>query len=126
MKTYLHLFPMAILSLALSATVGLARAQESRVGGYAEADVSEKEVVAAAAFAVKAQADALREKPDAPPVKLELVRIVRAEQQVVAGMNFRLRLKVRHDGREKLAEAVVWWQAWRKPDPHELTSWRWL
>jgi hypothetical protein len=41
-------------------------------------------------------------------------------------MKFRLRLKVKHDGREKLAEAVVWWQAWRKPDPHELTSWRWL
>jgi hypothetical protein len=125
MKTRTYIASLSILALLLTAAV-MAQAQEPRVGGYAEAAVNDAEVAAAAAFAVKAQADALREKPDAPPVKLDLVRIVRAEQQVVAGMNFRLRLKVKLDGVEKTAEAVVWWQAWRKPDPHELTSWRWL
>jgi hypothetical protein len=32
---------------------------------------------------------------------------------------------VKHDGVEKTADAVVWWQAWRKPDPYQLTSWTW-
>jgi hypothetical protein len=30
------------------------------------------------------------------------------------------------DGREKQAEAIVWWQAWRNPDPYQLTSWKWI
>jgi hypothetical protein len=32
---------------------------------------------------------------------------------------------VKLDDTEKEAEAVVWWQAWRKPDPYQLTSWIW-
>lgn len=59
------------------------------------------------------------------PTKLELVKILGAEEQVVAGMNYRLTLKVTVNGTEKQAEAVVWWQAWRKPAPYELTSWKW-
>ncbi len=92
-------------------------------GGYATASVTNKEVVAAADFAVKAQA--IREKTDEKPAKLELVTILGAEQQVVAGMNYRLQLKVKLNGKEKLAEALVWWQAWRKPNPYQLTSWNW-
>jgi hypothetical protein len=40
-------------------------------------------------------------------------------------MNYRLRIKVKLDGREKDAEAVVWWQAWKRPEPYQLTSWIW-
>jgi hypothetical protein len=40
-------------------------------------------------------------------------------------MNYRLRLKVKVNGREKEGEAVVWWQAWRTPQPYQLTSWQW-
>jgi hypothetical protein len=41
---------------------------------------------------------------------------------LVAGMNYRLRLKVKVDGKVKEAEAVVW----RKlSGEHELTSWTW-
>jgi hypothetical protein len=54
-----------------------------------------------------------------------LVRILGAEQQVVAGLNYRLQLRVTLDGEEKTAEALVWWQAWRKPEPYQLTSWTW-
>ncbi len=98
-------------------------AQQPMPGGYATASVTNKEVVAAADFAVKAQA--IREKTDGEPAKLELVTILGAEQQVVAGMNYRLKLKVKLNGKEKLVEALVWWQAWRKPNPYQLTSWNW-
>ena len=100
-------------------------AQPSRVGGYATASVANLEVVAAAAFAIKAQQNALQEKKDLEPPKLELVTILQAEQQVVAGMNYRLQLKVKLNGKEKTAEAIVWWQAWRKPNPYQLTAWTW-
>jgi hypothetical protein len=100
-------------------------AQQSKPGGYAKASVKNKEVVSAAAFAIKAQQSAMQEKKDMQPPTLELVRISQAEQQVVAGMNYRLKLKVKWNGQEKTAEAIVWWQAWKKPDPYQLTAWTW-
>jgi hypothetical protein len=89
----------------------------------AEAPEYSREVIAAADFAIHAQQRVMR--ADKELTKLELVAIVRAEQQVVAGMNYRLMLKVKVDGEEKTAESVVWWQAWRKPDPYQMTSWDW-
>jgi len=102
-------------------------AQQPRPGGYATASVTNKQVVAASAFAIPAQQNAMQQqqKKDMAPPKLELVTILQAEQQVVAGMNYRLKLKVKLNGKEKTAEAIVWWQAWRKPDPYQLTSWTW-
>jgi hypothetical protein len=101
------------------------RAQSSLPGGYSSAAVTNQEVTAAAAFAIQAQQAAMQEKKDAKPARLELVAIQQAEQQVVAGMNYRLRLKVKVNGQAQTAEAIVWWQAWRKPDPYRLTSWTW-
>ena len=95
-------------------------AQPSRPGAYSTASVTNKEVVAAAAFAIKAE-----EKASGENAKLELVEIQGAESQVVAGLNYRLKLKVKLNGTEKTAEAIVWWQAWRKPEPYQLTSWNW-
>jgi cystatin-C len=89
-----------------------------KVGGYAKASVTDKDVVAAAEFAIKAQSE------ESQPSKLELLKILRAEQQVVAGVNYRLTLKVKHGGSERTAEATVWWQAWR-PNPYQLSSWDW-
>lgn len=100
-------------------------AAPGKPGGWSAANVVSKEVLDAAKFAVEAQAKVARPEKDSPPVKLELVKVERAEQQVVAGMNYRLRLRVKENGAEKLADAVVWWQAWRKPNPFELTSWKW-
>lgn len=105
-----------------------------KVGGFTPASITERGVKAAATFAIQAHQQALREKPagqagsgsQTPPApRLELVRILGAEQQVVAGLNYRLQLRVTLDGEEKTAEALVWWQAWRKPEPYQLTSWTW-
>ena len=107
---------------------------DRKVGGFAVVSTTEREVKSAAAFAVKAQQAALRKEavglddPKAKPQpipRLALVRIVAAEHQVVAGMNYRLQLRVTLDGQKKTAEALVWWQAWRKPEPYQLTSWTW-
>ncbi|MEY4387955.1 MAG: hypothetical protein RLY20_3238 [Verrucomicrobiota bacterium] len=94
-------------------------------GGYAAASVTNKEVCTAAAFAIEAHQKALQETNITKGAKLELVAILKAEQQVVAGMNYCLQLKVKLNGKEKTAETLVWWQPWRKPDPYKLTSWTW-
>ena len=113
-----------ILSLALAICAGLA--VESMPGGFSKASVTDKEVVDAAAFAIKAQQKAMQKAMSPQPGRVELVKILEAHQQVVAGMKYRLKLEVKVDGKEKQAETVVWWQAWRKPDPYRLTSWKWI
>jgi len=102
-----------------------ARAQQPLVGGYSQVPVTDKEVAAAADFAVGAQQKAMQDLKTDKDGKLELVKILDAEQQVVAGVNYRLKLLVKVNDKEKQAEVVVWWQAWRKPDPYQLTSWKW-
>ncbi len=78
-------------------------------GGFSKSSASDEEVLSAAKFAVS--------KHDA---KLTLQSIEEAEAQVVAGMNYKLKLTT-SDGRK--AAVVVW----RKLDGgHELTSWEWL
>ncbi|MDD2466542.1 MAG: cystatin domain-containing protein [Desulfobulbus sp.] len=95
-------------------------AQKIITGGYATVLVTNVDVMRAASFAIKAQKQVGEQTG-----QFELIEILRAESQVVAGMNYRLMLKVRVDGKERTAEAVVWWQAWRKPEPYQLTSWSW-
>lgn len=100
-------------------------APDRPVGGYATAPLFEKDVADAAAFAVTAQAAVLRAAQGGKRARLELVQVVGAERQVVAGINYRLTLKVLLNGEARLAEAIVWRQAWRKPRPDQLTSWIW-
>lgn len=88
-------------------------------GGYSEALVKSAEVHAAALQAVQVQANG------GGGSKLELLAVESAAQQVVSGINYRLQLKVSQNGKTRTAEAVVWWQSWRKPDPYQLTSWTW-
>ena len=116
-----------IAACVLFATSGLLGcfAQQPVAGGYSALAVTNKEVIDAAAFAVKIQQKVMQRPKGEPPARLELTAIVGAEQQVVAGMNYRLKLKLKVDGREKFAEAVVWRQAWRKPEAYQLTSWNW-
>jgi len=85
--------------------------------------VTDDQVLSAARFAVGAQQKAL--SVDGKNAALELVSVLAAEQQVVSGVNYRLELRVKRNGAEKTAAAVVWWQALRKPDPYQLTSWDW-
>lgn len=109
-------FVFLVLSAAVCPFAGLA--QEPMPGGYAAAAVTDQQVIRAASFAIKAQ-----EKVSGKT--LELIKILEAKSQVVAGMNYRLKLKVRMNGKVRTAEAIVWWQAWRKPEPYQLTSWKW-
>jgi len=107
----------------LAACADVTSAPRSIPGGYAAVPVNQSEVTQAAAFAVEAERQAL--KAARQPASLELVSVLSAEQQVVAGVNYRLSLKVKRNGQEQVADAVVWWQAWRQPDPYRLTSWAW-
>jgi predicted nuclease of restriction endonuclease-like (RecB) superfamily len=118
MKYFLTCMAAFVLVAVAFPVTGLT--QESVPGGYATTSVTNREVVAAAAFAIKAQ-----EKAGGETASLKLVEILGAESQVVAGVNYRLQLKVKLNGKERAAEAIVWWQAWRKPGPYQLTSWNW-
>lgn len=93
-------------------------------GGFSDADPKSSEVKAAAAFAVKAAAAAKPEGTDKAP-EIQLKAIVAARQQVVAGINYQLHLRVRSNGTAREADATVWWQPWRRPDPYQLTAWKW-
>lgn len=98
----------------LAATLGLALIGQGWAqvpGGFAAAPPTDVQVQAAAKFAVLARDS-----------QLKLLGVDQAQRQVVAGMNFRLRLKVEDHGTNRIADAVVW----RKLDgKHELTSWQW-
>jgi len=100
-------------------------AKEPLAGGWSPVAVTNMNVVAAADFAVKAEEKAMQDRTDERSASLELMAIQAAQQQVVAGINYRLTLTVKRNGKKKTAEAVVWWQGWRKPDPYQLTSWDW-
>lgn len=55
-----------------------------------------------------------------PDGKAQLVRIDKAERQVVAGFNYRMTMVVRHNGEERTYATVVW----RKLDgTHDVASW---
>ncbi len=94
-------------------------------GGYSPVSVTNKEVIAATKFAVAAQEKAMLDKEKPAKTTLELVKILSAQQQIVAGVNYRLTLKVTLNGESRQAETLVWWQAWRKPEPYQLMSWKW-
>jgi len=83
------------------------------VGNYREASKTDREVVSAARFAIKSE----KRKQGG---RLSLVSIERAEQQVVAGLNYRLCLKVKMKGKTEDVTAVVYKNLKQK---YALTSW---
>ena len=109
--------PLLILSAAITALS--ASCAHQAPGSYSKASHTDKDVQAAAGFAVKTQAKASRAK------SLELIKVLKAEQQVVAGMNYKMQLSLKENGKSRTAEAVVWSQPTRKSNPYELTSWNW-
>jgi hypothetical protein len=112
------LVPPFLLAVGLVVgTVQSSAAAEHLVGGYSEVPTTNEQVIAAAQFAATTQSISTESGPE-----ITIVEILSAQQQVVAGMNYRLRLKVKVDGTVREAGAVVW----RKLDgKHELTSWTW-
>lgn len=95
-------------------------------GSFSEVPVTEKAVIDAAEFAVKAESMKMTGETKSDQNQMKLLEILSAQQQVVSGVKYRLKVAVSLDGKEKKAEAIVWWQAWREPDPYILTSWSWL
>jgi aspartic proteinase inhibitor len=90
-----------------------------KTGGYREIDTADEGAVAAAEFAVKDQS----EKKE---MTYKLVSIEKAETQVVAGINYRLCLKVgyrKQDAEEDSTEfvRVVVYRSLQKE--YSLTSW---
>lgn len=85
----------------LTAGAAICSAQPGRaVGGFRDTGKTDETVVAAANFAVQTQA-----QQDAT---LELVRIQRAERQIVAGSNYRLCLDVKSKKKPEQATATVY------------------
>ena len=87
----------------------------SSPGGWSSAGVDDARVKIAAQRAVAAQALI-------DGTELKLVTIEGAQQQVVAGINYKLRLSVARGDQRRLANATVW----AKPNgSYELTEWSW-
>ncbi len=84
-------------------------------GGWSKVSAQDENVRKAAEAAVRS-ASSNSGKP------VSLVSIDEASQQVVAGMNYALKLTVKVGGTMQKAETTVWWQSWR-PVPFEVTGW---
>lgn len=76
-------------------------AQEPMPGGYSKVSKTDAEITAAAKFAVKAL-----KKTQGGAVKL--ISIEQAEQQVVAGMNYKLCLRIKTKGKTQTVTTVVY------------------
>lgn len=92
---------------------GAAQKREPVAGGYGEAAANDPGVVKAARFAVREEGRRLGRA-------VSLVAVRRAEQQVVAGLNYRLQLSVRYGGRTREVSAVVYQNL---AGAYSLTSW---
>ena len=110
-----RVFLTVLALLTLGAGAPAARAQERLpvAGGYIERPLNDRDVAAAAAFAV-------RERARRTGRRVTLLSVVSAESQVVAGTNYRLVMDVR-EGREQSSVTVVVHQSLRHR--LSLTSW---
>lgn len=100
-KKWQAVMVIAALNIVLGAMFGVSAQQVPIAGGYAEISSSDPEVVSAAKYAVRAQG----QKQDA---RISLISIQRAEVQVVAGLNYRMGLRVKVKGKTQNVTAVVY------------------
>ncbi len=113
-----HLTGLAV-AIILALLLGTVIVSAQRTGGYREIDKADEGAVAAAEFAVKDQS----EKKE---LTHKLVSIEKAESQVVAGINYRLCLKVSYQKQGEDSETsefvrVVVFRNLQKE--YSLTSW---
>jgi hypothetical protein len=84
-------------------------------GGYGEMSVTDKDAKNAAAFAVKTRTNQTHKT-------VTMVKIVKAEQQVVAGLNYRVCINVRiNNGKTQTVTAVVYKNL---QDKKSLSHWK--
>lgn len=114
MKKQILYYTFAI-ALVVGVNAGANRVSAQIAGGYSDISASSKEVKRAVRFAV--QQRMLRTGN-----KVTLVKIVKAERQVVAGLNYRIVLGVAdRRGRRRTATVVVYQDL---KDHLSLTSWK--
>jgi hypothetical protein len=108
---------MAACSPEKPATILATHSEAAPVAGaWAPSDAFSPEVQEAARFAV--QTFAVQNK-----ARVLYKDVVKARQQVVAGLNFELQLQVTLDGASRSVSATVW----RQPDgTYRLQAWDWL
>lgn len=110
-----------VVLVSLAAVPALAQVP----GGWSKVSVKDPGVVAAARFAIEARLAEARKEGAAG--KLALVDILSAEQQVVAGMNYRITMTVKAGDDARKAEATVWARAWlEKDERYQLTAWKFV
>ncbi|MFH2203968.1 MAG: hypothetical protein ABIJ96_12685 [Elusimicrobiota bacterium] len=115
-----------IMAMATGAAGCKSAEQTNQLGSYSAASAKSVDAIAATDFAIKAKEMEMRKSADTASAKISLIKIINVQKQVVSGINFRIRFRVNLDGVEKEAEAIVWHQAWRKPEPYRLMSWNWM
>lgn len=103
---------VAAINVVLSIS-SVANAQVVVVGAYGETSPTNPEVISAASFAVT-------KAGQRQGSRISLISIDRAEQQVVAGMNYKIWLKVRSRGAVRNVTTVVYQNLKRR---YSLTSW---
>ena len=113
MKSLMSIIVFAVFFFAF----GCISAQAQVVGGYSKTTVDDKEVAVATNFAIKKQESILD-----TGTKITLVEISNAVQQVVAGINYKILLKVKIGDKEEIVEVVVWKKL---SGEYELSSWNW-
>ena len=108
---------MAACSPEKPAAVSAPHSETTPVAGaWAPADAFSPEVQEAARFAV--QTFAVQNK-----ARVLYKDVVKARQQVVAGLNFELQLQVTFDGASRSVSATVWRQ---HDGTYRLQAWDWL
>jgi hypothetical protein len=114
MKTTIRMAMLLALILGIF-TIAASAQPEPVAGGYAKISTKSQEAKKAAAVAIR------QHTASHPKEKLTLVKVVKAEQQVVAGMNYRVCLAVLdHRGIRKTITAVVYHPINKK---ERLTNW---
>ncbi|HEX8709605.1 MAG TPA: cystatin domain-containing protein [Pyrinomonadaceae bacterium] len=99
-KSLLALISSVVLSAAFGCVIAaMAQQRPPIVGGYKEASPKSADVIAAARFAVG-------ERARKRETKIKLISVEHAESQVVAGINYRLCLKVEVAGEEDEADVI--------------------
>ena len=86
------------------------------VGGWSQEESNADDVQEAARFAVQAYAVAQHSRT-------LYKEVVEAQRQVVAGVNFKLKLQVLHNGTPRTAQATVWHPL---NGPYRLSDWVWV
>ena len=111
-------FLVTVIMSVFFFTLGLSPVHAEVCGGYGKAETDDSEVAAAANFAMKARQKELRKSDK--DANVSLTEILSASKQVVAGMNYKMTLKVNINYKDQIVEVVVFKNL---SDEYELTSW---